>query len=145
MATVKDVLAQKGSETWVTQPDTVIRDALILMRDKNIGAIPVVKDDQVVGIFSERDFARHAINADCFDMNVPVENLMIHPVYFVNPNQTVEECMAVMTTKKLRHLPVLEEGKLIGIVSIGDVVKNLMQEKEETIDLLEHFLWSNMI
>jgi CBS domain-containing protein len=74
-----------------------------------------------------------------------VDALMIHPVYFVNTTQTVEECMAVMTTKKLRHLPVLEEEKLIGIVSIGDVVKHLMQEKEETIELLEHFLWANMI
>lgn len=145
MTIVKDVLAQKGSEIWVTQPDAMIRDALILMRDKNIGAVPVVENDQVVGIFSERDFARHAINDDCFDMSVRVDSLMIHPVYFVDPSQTVEECMAVMTTKKLRHLPVLEGGKLIGIVSIGDVVKNLMQEKEETIELLEHFLWANMI
>ncbi len=145
MTTVKDLLAQKGSEVWVTQPDAVIRDALIIMRDKNIGAIPVVENDQVVGIFSERDFARHAIDDDCFDMNMKVSELMIHPVYFVDTTQTVEECMAVMTTKKLRHLPVLDEGKLIGIVSIGDVVKHLMQEKEETIELLEHFLWANMI
>ncbi len=145
MATVKDLLAQKGTEVWVAQPETVIRDALIIMRDKNIGAIPVVENDQVVGIFSERDFARHAINDDCFDMSVRIDSLMIHPVYFVDPAQTVEECMAVMTTKKLRHLPVLDGGKLIGIVSIGDVVKHLMQEKEETIELLEHFLWANLI
>ena len=70
---------------------------------------------------------------------------MVHPVYFVSPEQKVEECMAVMTNKKLRHLPVLENGTMVGLVSIGDVVKHLLQDKQETIDLLEHFLWSNMI
>jgi predicted transcriptional regulator len=78
-------------------------------------------------------------------MNKTVESLMAYPVYFVDPQQKVEECMAVMTTKKLRHLPVMENGKMIGIVSIGDVVKHLLEEKQETIDLLEHFLWVNMI
>lgn len=145
MATVKDILLEKGNDVWVSGPTESIRDALNTMREKNIGAIPIVENKQVVGIFSERDFARHALDEDCFDMNMKVSQLMIHPVYFVSPDQKVEECMAVMTTKKLRHLPVMDEGELIGIVSIGDVVKYLMQEKEETIELLEHFLWSNMI
>ncbi len=145
MATVLDMLKNKGSKLWVTHPDSTVREALQLMKNHNVGALPVVKDDKVVGIFSERDFARHAINDDCFDMNKLVEDLMVHPVYFVSQDQKVEECMAVMTTKKLRHLPVLENGKMIGIISIGDVVKNLLEEKQETIDLLEHFLWVNMI
>ena len=145
MATVNDMLKNKGNKLWVTQPDASIREALELMKAYNLGGLPVVKDDTVVGFFSERDFARHAINDDCFDMNKSVEALMAHPVYFVDPQQKVEECMAVMTTKKLRHLPVMENGKMIGIVSIGDVVKHLLEEKQETIDLLEHFLWVNMI
>lgn len=145
MASVNDMLKNKVKNLWVTHPDSTVREALELMKANNIGALPVVKDEKVVGFFSERDFARHAIDDDCFDMNKLVEELMVHPVYFVNPEQTVEECMAVMTNKKLRHLPVLENGKMIGIVSIGDVVKQLIEEKQETIDLLEHFLWVNMI
>jgi CBS domain-containing protein len=145
MATVNDMLKNKTNNLWVTYPESTIREALELMKDNNVGGLPVVKDNKVVGFFSERDFARHAINDDCFDMNKLVEDLMVHPVYFVDPEQKVEECMAVMTNMKLRHLPVLEDGKMIGIVSIGDVVKNLLEEKQETIELLEHFLWSNMI
>jgi len=145
MANVKDMLKNKGKDIWVVHPDSSIREALVLMKAQNIGAVPVAKDNKVVGFFSERDFARHAINDDCFDMNQPVSALMVHPVYFVDPEQTVEECMAVMTNKKLRHLPVMENGKMVGIVSIGDVVKHLLEEKQETIDLLEHFLWVNMI
>ncbi|HSM25328.1 MAG TPA: CBS domain-containing protein [Anaerolineaceae bacterium] len=145
MATVNDMLKNKTSNLWTTHPQSTIREALEIMKTHNVGGLPVVKDDKVVGFFSERDFARHAINDDCFDMNQPVEDLMAHPVYFVETEQKVEECMAVMTNKKLRHLPVIENGKMIGIVSIGDVVKNLLEEKQETIDLLEHFLWVNMI
>jgi signal-transduction protein with cAMP-binding, CBS, and nucleotidyltransferase domain len=78
-------------------------------------------------------------------METLVKELMAYPVYFVDPLQTVEECMVVMTSKKMRHLPVIEDGKMTGIVSIGDVVKHLLQEKQETIDQLEHFLWVNMI
>lgn len=145
MTTVNDLLGNKGQAIWITHPESTIREALELMKKHNVGALPVVQEEKVVGFFSERDFARHAINDDCFDMNNLVETLMVHPVYFVSPDQKVEECMAVMTNKKLRHLPVLENGKMIGLVSIGDVVKYLLQEKQETIDLLEHFLWANMI
>jgi CBS domain-containing protein len=145
MATVNDMLKNKGNKLWVTHPDATIREALEMMTAYNVGGLPVVKNDKVVGFFSERDFARYAINDDCFDMSKPVEALMVYPVYFVDPEQKVEECMAVMTTKKLRHLPVMKNGKMIGIVSIGDVVKHLLEEKQETIDLLEHFLWVNMI
>jgi len=145
MTTVKDLVTGKGTQVWTTHPDDEVRSTLTIMKLRNIGAVPVVEDDQVVGIFSERDFARHAIAVDCFDMSTPIKELMVHPVYFVDPEQTIEECMAVMTNKKLRHLPVLEDGKLTGIISIGDVVKFLLQDKQETIDALEHFLWVNMI
>ncbi len=145
MTTVKDLLTGKGTEVWTTHPDDEVRSTLTIMKMRNIGAVPVVENDQVVGFFSERDFARHAIAVDCFDMSTPIKELMVHPVYFVDPGQTIEECMAVMTNKKLRHLPVLEDGKLTGIISIGDVVKFLLQDKQETIDALERFLWVNMI
>ena len=146
MATVRDLLQGKGHEVFTTAPDVSLQKALALMAERHIGALLVTEAGRVVGIFSERDFARHAAShSDCLDLQVPVKELMSHPVYFVSPEQTVDECMAVMTAKKLRHLPVLEEGSLIGLVSIGDVVKSQLDEKQSTIEALEHFLWVNMI
>ena len=146
MASVKDLLAGKGSTVWTTRPGDSIRQALTLMAEKHIGALPVMDDDKLAGIFSERDFARHAVEFnDCLNMDIPVSELMTHPVYFVSLEQTVDDCMAVMTAKKLRHLPVLEDGKLIGLVSIGDVVKQQLEDKQSTIEVLEHFLWVNLI
>jgi CBS domain-containing protein len=146
LATVKDLLASKGNTVWTTRPGDSIRQALVLMAEKHIGALPVIEDDKLVGIFSERDFARHAVEFNSvLNMDIPVSELMTHPVYFVNLDQTVDDCMAVMTAKKLRHLPVLEDGKLIGLVSIGDVVKQQLDDKQSTIEVLEHFLWVNLI
>lgn len=146
MATVKDLLEGKGYQVWTVAPGDTVRHALALMAEKHIGAVPVIEDGKVVGIFSERDFARHAVNFNqSIDMGIPVSELMTHPVYYVDPAQTVDECMAVITAKKLRHLPVLEDGKLIGLVSIGDVVKHLLADKQNTIEVLEHFLWVNLI
>lgn len=146
MATVKDLLEGKGYSVWTAKPDDTLLQGLRLMAENHIGALPVLEDDKVVGIFSERDFARHAVEFDdCLMMNTTIGALMSHPVYFVSPEQTVDDCMAVMTAKKLRHLPVLEDGKLIGLISIGDVVKHILADKQETIKLLEHFLWSNLI
>ncbi|MBI4928813.1 MAG: CBS domain-containing protein [Anaerolineae bacterium] len=145
-ATVKDLLDAKGSSVWTVTPDQTIREALKVMAEKHIGALPVMEDDKVAGIFSERDFARHAVEfSDCLNMEISVRELMSSPVYFVNLDQSVDECMAVMTAKKLRHLPVLQEGKLIGLISIGDVVKHQLAEKQSTIETLEHFLWVNLI
>jgi CBS domain-containing protein len=146
MAAVKDLLEGKGHTVWTAKPDDTLLQALRVMADNHIGALPVMEEGKVVGIFSERDFARHAVHFDdCLKMDLTVDQLMTHPVYFVSPEQTVDDCMAVMTAKKLRHLPVLEEGKLIGLISIGDVVKYLLADKQETIELLEHFLWANLI
>ena len=101
---------------------------------------------KLAGIFSERDFARHAVEFNnVLNLEVPVRDLMTSPVYFIEPEQPVEDCMVVMTAKKLRHLPVLSEGKLVGMVSIGDVVKHMLADKQETIDVLNHFLWVNLI
>jgi|UniRef100_A0A7C4PK33 CBS domain-containing protein len=146
MATVRDLLEGKGYDVWTVSPADSLRQTLRLMAEKQIGAVPVVEGGKVVGIFSERDFARHAVDfTDCLDLEIPVRTLMTHPVYYVSPEQTIDDCMAVMTAKKLRHLPVLENGQLIGLISIGDVVKHLLADKQNTIDLLEHFLWVNLI
>jgi CBS domain-containing protein len=146
MATVKDLLIEKGTTVWTIRPGDSIRQALVLMAEKFIGALPVIEDDKLVGIFSERDFARHAVEFDTvLNMEIPVSELMTHPVYFVNLDCPVEDCMMVMTAKKLRHLPVLEDGKLIGLVSIGDVVKQQLDDKQSRIEVLEHLLWVDLI
>ena len=146
MAMVNDLLDGKGYETWTAHPELRLHDALVLMADKHIGALPVLDEGKLVGIFSERDFARHAVEfSNCLDFNVPVSELMTHPVYYVDPEQTVDDCMAVMIAKNLRHLPVLKDGRLIGIISIRDVLKHVLADKQNTIDVLEHFLWVNLI
>ena len=146
MGTVKDLLDTKGYEIWTTTPQSSLRSALALMAEKHIGALPVIEDEKLAGIFSERDFARHAVEFNqAVDLEIAVGELMTSPVYFIEPDQTVEDCMVVMTAKKLRHLPVLSEGKLIGMVSIGDVVKDILADKQNKIDVLEHFLWVNLI
>ena len=146
MATVKDLLNGKGYDIWTAGPDMLLQTALALMADKHIGALPVLEGGKLTGIFSERDFARHAARFENqMDLNIPISELMTHPVYFIDPEQTVEDCMAVMTVKKLRHLPVMEDGKLIGLISIGDVVKHIMADKQNTIEVLEHFLWVNLM
>jgi CBS domain-containing protein len=146
MALVKDLLDGKGYEIWSASPEMHLHDALVIMSDKHIGALPVVEDGKLVGIFSERDFARHAVEfSNCLDFAVPVSELMTHPVYYVDPEQTVDDCMAVMIAKNLRHLPVLKESQLIGIISIRDVLKHVLADKQNTIDVLEHFLWVNLI
>lgn len=146
MVTVNDLLDVKGYDIWTATPDISLRAALALMAEKHIGALPVIEEGKLVGIFSERDFARHAVEFnDSLSLDIPVRDLMTSPVYFIEPEQTVEDCMVVMTAKKLRHLPVLSEGKLVGMVSIGDVVKHILADKQQTIDVLEHFLWVNLI
>jgi CBS domain-containing protein len=146
MATVKDLLDGKGYDIWSATPDMRLHDALVLMADKHIGALPVLEDGTLAGIFSERDFARHAVEfSNCLDFNVPISELMTHPVYYVDPEQTVDDCMAVMIAKNLRHLPVLKDSRLIGIISIRDVLKHVLADKQNTIDVLEHFLWVNLI
>lgn len=140
MAIVRDLLDLKGSTVWTVSSYTPVREALKLMAEKKIGAIVVIQDGDIAGIFSERDFARKSISIQNFSMNSPVDTLMTRPVYYVLPNQSIEECMALMTEKRVRHLPVLDEGVLIGIISIGDVVKHLMQEKHATIQDLESYI-----
>lgn len=146
MTIISDLLEQKGSHVHTVRPQDTLRKALSLMAEMHIGALPVVEDGKLLGIFSERDFARMGAEvSDTIDLSTPVSELMTSPVYFIEPDQTIADCMAVMTAKKLRHLPVMDQGRLAGLISIGDVVKYLLADKQEKIDVLEHFLWVNLI
>jgi CBS domain-containing protein len=140
MAIVRDLLKIKGNQVWSVAPETSVKDALKLMADKDVGALLVMTNEKIVGIFSERDFARHMVGVDELAESMKVRELMSQPVFFANPDQSIDECMAVMTVKHFRHLPVLEGDQLIGLISIGDVVKQLISEKESTIKGLEDYI-----
>jgi CBS domain-containing protein len=140
MAIVRDLLKIKGNQVWSVAPETSVKDALKLMAGKDVGALLVMSEEKIVGIFSERDFARHMVSVDELSETMKTKDLMSQPVFFANPDQSIEECMAVMTVKHFRHLPVLEGDQLIGMISIGDVVKQLISEKETTIKGLEDYI-----
>ena len=140
MKTVQDVLKQKGSEIWFVSPDTTVYNTLKLMADKEIGAVLVLEGGRPVGIFTERDYARQVILKGKASKDTPVNDVMTSRVVFVRPDQNIEECMALMTDKHVRHLPVLESNQLIGILSIGDVVKAVISEKQFIIQQLENYI-----
>jgi len=140
MTLVKQLLRSKGSEVVTVTPDTSVYDALQTMAEKNIGALVVVEEDEVVGIISERDYARKVILQGKTSIKVPVQEIMTERVYFVYPENTIEQCMALMTDKRVRHLPVLENDKLAGIVSIGDAVKAIISNQEFMIEQLENYI-----
>ncbi len=140
MNTVKDLLAAKGSTVYTIAPAASVYEALVLMADKEIGALAVVSGERLVGVISERDYARKVILRGKFSKNTPVKEIMSPAEPTVKPTHTIEECMALMTDKRLRHLPVLEDGKLAGIVSIGDLVKCIIEEQKFTIKNLENYI-----
>jgi len=142
MKTVRDLLKQKGREVWSVTPDSTVYAALQLMADKNIGALLVIDGGRPVGIFSERDYARQVILKGKTSKDTPVRDVMTSRVVFVRPEQSIEECMALMTDKRFRHLPVLEEGQLAGLLSIGDVVKALISERDFLIEQLANYISS---
>jgi CBS domain-containing protein len=140
MKIVNDILQHKGFDLWFVAPEATVYDALSLMSDKDIGALLVLENDQLVGIFSERDYARKVILQGKSSKITPVKEIMSTKVYFVSPEQTLQECMAVMTDKHIRHLPVLRGEKLVGVISIGDVVKAIIYDQEFTIEQLEKYI-----
>jgi len=144
MATVKDLLAGKFTQVWYVTPTSLVSDALKLLAEQQIGAVLVVEAGKIVGIFSERDLARKALDEEV-DLNTPVGKLMVRGVYYVTPDQSVESCMALMTAKRIRHLPVLSDNKLVGVVSIGDVIRQMILEKDSTIQSLEDYIWVHLI
>lgn len=140
MHTVKDMLKEKGSEVWTISPEAKVIDALKLMSDKKIGALAVMYKKQVLGILSERDYARKVILKGKSSLDTPVKEIMTCQVYCVGLDTPAEECMALMTKKRIRHLPVIDKGKLVGLVSIGDVVKSIISEHKITIDNLQNYI-----
>ncbi len=141
MILVSMILKAKGNEVVTVTPETTVIDALQLMAEKNIGAIVVMENSKPVGIFSERDFVREIAKDQCFMLKLPVESCMTKELYCVSPSSTVDECMAVMTNKHIRHLPVVQSGELVGIISIGDVVKDTIEDKNLLIDNLENYIF----
>lgn len=143
MKIVKDVLQAKGQEVWSVSPEGSVYDALTFMAEKNVGALVVTEKDRVVGIISERDYARKVILKGKSSKELAVKEIMTPRVVCVRPEQTMEECMELMTDKHIRHLPVLDEDRLVGLISIGDVVKAIIAEKEFIIGQLEGYITGN--
>jgi CBS domain-containing protein len=140
LRSVRDVLAGKGHQIWTIKADATVHDALALMARKEIGAVLVVEDAEPVGVLSERDFARHAAEHDCEPSRTRVHEIMTRELLYVSLEHTVEQCMELMTHRRIRHLPVRDGGRLVGLVSIGDVVKSIITEQECVIDQLENYI-----
>ena len=138
--TVKQILARKGSQVWSVEPEVPVLEALRFMAEKNIGAVVVLKDEIPVGIFSERDYARKIVLQGKNERDTLVQDVMTHQIIGVEKNYKIEACLALMTDKFIRHLPVVEDGKIIGVISIGDVVKELVAEQKFVIDQLVHYI-----
>jgi len=140
MTTVRQLLAEKGHDVIAVVPDSTVYEAIRLMAEKNIGALAVVADSGLVGIFSERNYARNVFLKGKASPTTSVAEVMSERPVCVSPDETVEECMALMTDKLVRHLPVLEDNQMIGIVSIGDLVKSIIREQKFIIDQLGHYI-----
>lgn len=142
MKTIMEILDTKGAEVWTVGADQSVLEALTLMADKNIGSLAVLDGGQLVGMFSERDYARNVILKDRKSANTKVGDVMSRKVCVVSPRHTLEEGMALVTDKRVRHLPVFEGDKLAGIVSIGDLVKAIIADQKFTIEQLENYITS---
>ena len=140
MKSVHDILKNKGHDVWSVKPDDTVFDSLKLMADKEVGALLVMDGKKLVGIVTERDYARKVILEGKSSKNSQVSEVMTRKVLCVNPQQTVDECMALMTDKRARHLPVLDHKKVVGVVSIGDLVKAMINEQQVLIDHLQHYI-----
>jgi predicted transcriptional regulator len=141
MLSVKQIIQSKGNYYCSVEPETTVYDALQLMADRDIGAVLVISGGRVVGMFSERDYARKVILKGKASKETSVAELMTSPVVTIGPDDTIDYCMALMTVKKHRHLPVIEENRILGVVSIGDVVHSIISNQKSTIRDLERFIY----
>ena len=140
MYTVGQLLQNKGDQLWSVTPKATVYEALELMAAKNCGAVLVLEAGQLIGMFTERDYARKVVLKGKTSKIATVGELMTTDVLYVSPDDTIENCMALMTQHRTRHLPVMENGKLVGLVSIGDIVKAVISDREFTIRELEHYI-----
>jgi CBS domain-containing protein len=138
--TVGSLLQHKGRHVWSVSPDESVLEAISLMADKSIGALVVIADEKLVGIISERDYARKVVLQGKSSKDTRVQDIMSSPVFFVGPGHTVDECMRIVTDKRIRHLPVVQGEKVIGLVSIGDLVRRVISTQGETIQYLHEYI-----
>lgn len=141
MTSVKKLLEEKPqSRVWGVPPDAMVIDALHLMAEKNIGAVVVLDGEELVGIFSERDYARKGIIQGRNAKSTPITEVMTPKVFTVTPEMDIRECMQLFSEKKFRHLPVMDKGKVVGVLSIGDLVNTIMRSQKATIEYLEQYI-----
>ena len=140
MTTVQQLLDAKDQDIYRVHPDDMVLDALKIMEKENIGSVLVEEGDMLVGIFTERHYARNVFLKGRASPKTPIREVMKTEVICVQPEQTVEACMALMTEKRVRHLPVLRDGQLLGVISIGDIVKSIISEQQFTIEQMEHYI-----
>ena len=140
MTTIAQLLNTKGNQVWSVKPKATIFEALEIMSEKEIGALLVMEDGKLTGIFSERDYARKVILKGKSSKETPVGELMTKKVFYIDSQKTNNDCMAMMTTKRIRHVPVIEDNQVMGIVTIGDVVNQIISEQEVTINHLENYI-----
>lgn len=141
--TVQKILEEKGKDVWTISPEAKVIEALKLMADKGIGALVVVSQKRlkgILGIISERDYARKVILKGKSSLETPVKDIMTGSVYYVHPETTEQECMALMTKNRIRHLPVIQNDRLVGLVSIGDILKSVISQQKITIDHLQNYI-----
>lgn len=139
-ATVQQILQQKGNASYAVTPDTTVLQALQLMAERNVSAVLVMEGERLAGIFTERDYARKMVLLGRSSGDTPVSEVMTRAVRFVRPAQSAEQCMALMTENRLRHLPVVEGGRVVGLVSIGDLVKSVISEQQFIIEQMELYI-----
>ena len=140
MKNVEQLLAGKNGDVWSIAPQAMVYDGLRLMAEKEIGALLVIDDGETVGIMSERDYARKVLLEGRSSHDTTVGEIMARPVVTVRPERTIEECMELMTLKRVRHLPVEDDDGLVGVISIGDLVKAIISEQQSVIEQLEHYI-----
>lgn len=140
MKSVKDILNSKGREIWSVKPGDTVFDAIKLMAERGVGAVLVMDADKLLGIVTERDYARKVILEGKSSRGTSVEAIMTKQVLYVPPERTVDECMALITESRIRHLPVLDNERVVGVVSIGDLVKAVISEQQIMIDQLQHYI-----
>lgn len=140
MGTVRNILKQKGNLVFTISPDSSVYAGLETLQEKNLGGLVVVEDGKLIGVFTERDYARKVILKGRASKETLVRDIMDSNPVYVNPDHTLDDCMQLMTNKFIRHLPVMENGALVGIISIGDIVKYIISEKDFIIENLENYV-----